>query len=257
MKKFLVVLLSLGLIVCFSAAASAVDVKFGGSYQIEGAYENNMWQSGDDGRGFFGGSNSAAAVWTRTRIQPVFQIADGLSLTVRMDALEKQWGGTQWKGGYTDYTNSRRMPGTSVNKAKIQENFEFERSFVTFKTMVGQFDIGYQQVAKWGTNFGDYEQTGPRAKFATQFGPVVVLAIWDKAYENDQDPLYVRTNKVDADIDYYRLAGFSRGRDWRRVCSTTTPLQTPPGFWPPTLTERGSLVGSLREGNIRSRVYRV
>ncbi len=41
MKKLLVVLLSLGLIVAFSTAASAADVKFGGSYYLVGAYESN------------------------------------------------------------------------------------------------------------------------------------------------------------------------------------------------------------------------
>jgi hypothetical protein len=42
MKKFLVVLLSLGLIVAFSATASAQPtVKFGGSYYLVGVYESN------------------------------------------------------------------------------------------------------------------------------------------------------------------------------------------------------------------------
>ena len=36
MKKFLVVLLSLGLIVAFGATASAADVKFSGSYYVVG-----------------------------------------------------------------------------------------------------------------------------------------------------------------------------------------------------------------------------
>ena len=48
MKKFLVVLLSLGLIVAFGATASAADVKFGGSYYVVGVYENNPLLSPDE-----------------------------------------------------------------------------------------------------------------------------------------------------------------------------------------------------------------
>jgi hypothetical protein len=205
MKKFLVVLLSLGLIVGFSATASAVDVSVSGHFQIEGAYESNRYQSGSDNKGYFGGEQSGAAVWTRTRIQPVFKIAEGLTLTVRFDALEKQWGNSEWRGGKgtNDFTNSRRQTTpdpTTANGQKIQESLEFERSFVTFKTAIGQFDIGYQQVGRWGTGFGDDENTGARFFYRIPVGPMVFMAVWDKLYEADI------LRKVDADQDAYRLA---------------------------------------------------
>jgi hypothetical protein len=40
MKKFWLVLLSLGLIMAFSASAFAVDVKISGSYYAAGMYQN-------------------------------------------------------------------------------------------------------------------------------------------------------------------------------------------------------------------------
>ncbi len=40
---------------------------------------------------------SQAFFYQRTRLQPVFQIAEGLTFTVRMDALEKQWGNNNWR----------------------------------------------------------------------------------------------------------------------------------------------------------------
>ncbi|MCG2741268.1 MAG: hypothetical protein L6300_13705, partial [Syntrophaceae bacterium] len=86
MKKFLVVLLSLGLIVAFGATASAADVKFGGSYYLVGVYDDNaMLKASDVGY-------SRAYFFQRVRLQPVFKIAEGLTFTARMDALEKQWG---------------------------------------------------------------------------------------------------------------------------------------------------------------------
>jgi hypothetical protein len=216
MKKFLVVLLSLGLLVAFSAPASALDVSFGGTYQIVGAYEDNAMQTD-------GGSFSRTAIWQRFRLQPVFKVAEGLTMTVRMDALEKQWGNTAWRGGPAggsadDLSNSRRMPGTSTtNREKIQENFEFERSYVTFKTMIGQFDIGYQAIDQWGTAFNDAQNSRPKALFTTMFGPVVLLAAYEKVYENDMLGISSGTyggltKTTDEDYDTYALAGIYKGK---------------------------------------------
>ena len=83
MKKFLVVLLSLGLILAFGMTASAADVKFSGSWYVMGLYENNQQISDKDH------TYSRAFFYTRTRLQPVFQIAEGLTFTTRMDAIEK------------------------------------------------------------------------------------------------------------------------------------------------------------------------
>ena len=96
MKKLLVVLLSLGLIVAFGATASAADVKFGGQYYVVGVYENNRTLSDTDS------TYSQRLLLTRTRVQTVFQIAEGLTFTTRFDALEKQWGNTNWSSSNTD-----------------------------------------------------------------------------------------------------------------------------------------------------------
>ena len=120
MKKFLIVLLSLGLIAAFSMTASAADVKFSGSYYVVGVYEDNDALADNDlapSRAFF---------FQRVRIEPVFQIAEGLTLSVRMDALEKQWGNTTWKGESpfpSDSPSSR--PSGGAFPAKAQENIEF------------------------------------------------------------------------------------------------------------------------------------
>ncbi len=221
MKKFLVVLLSLGLIAGISATASALDVQFSGKYEVEGAYESNVFQSGGVG-GFFGGDTSRAAIWQRFRLQPVFKVAEGLSMTIRIDALEKQWGNTAWRGGSADdFSNSRRQTTVVAGNAsgqKVQENIEFERSYVTFDTQIGQFQVGYQRQKTWGTGWADWEQTGPRAMFTTKLGPMTLLAIWDKSYESDAlvqgSNSTSAWNKVDGDTDQYALAGIYNGKGW-------------------------------------------
>jgi len=213
MKKLLVVLLSLGLIVAFSTASSAADVKFSGWYYVAGVYENNPMLTPRDEAGY--SSFSQAYFYQRLRFQPVFAIAEGLTLTTRFDALEKQWGNTNLQaGGATDYTNSRRFQQAVLTQGqKIQESIEFERSYVTFMTGIGEFQVGYQNVDAWGTDFGDYNNSAPSIRFMTKLGPLALLAIYEKDFENDtagQPATY--TNNVDADNDTYALAGIYSGK---------------------------------------------
>jgi len=196
MKKFLIVLLSLGLIAAFSMTASAADVKFGGSYYLVGFYDSN------DLLRDTGIATSRAAFYQRVRLQPVFQIAEGLTFTARIDALERQWGNADWKG--TDVMSSRRQTPVAGNP-KIQENFEFERGYVTFKTAIGQFSVGYQSTGKWGTNFGDSEASRSRILYVTAAGPVTILALYEKPFEADTSTGFA--GKVDADADYAAVAG--------------------------------------------------
>jgi len=210
MKKLLVVLLSLGLIVAFGATASAADVKFGGSYYVVGVYQDNPSLADTDGY-------SHAFFYQRVRLQPVFAIAEGLTFTVRADALEKQWGNTNWKGGTDDTTSSRRNQVLVAPAAgqKIQESLEFERAYVTFMTGIGQFQVGYQNVDDWGTDFGDYSNSRPRIAYATKVGPVTLALTYEKVYESDTagstPALY--TNYVDADKDTYAVSGTYNGKD--------------------------------------------
>ena len=80
MKKLLIVLLSLGLVLAFSMTASALDVKFSGQYYLMGAYRANSEAAKEDD------ATSRAFFYTRTRVQTVFKIAEGLDFTTRFDA---------------------------------------------------------------------------------------------------------------------------------------------------------------------------
>jgi len=201
MKKFLVVLLSLGLIVAFSATASAVDVKFSGGYYVVGVYDNNPNLKNSD-------YYSRAAFFQRARVQSDFQVAEGLSMTVRFDALEKQWGQTDYRSitaADQDKTNSRVYKANTT--AKVQENLELERGFITANTGIGQFIVGYQAADQWGTKFGDSECTRPRVKYVTKMGPLTMLAVYEKVFEGDTSVVANYAGKVDVDADNYFLAG--------------------------------------------------
>jgi hypothetical protein len=209
MKKFLVVLLSLGLIAAFGMTASAADMKVSGGYYVVGVYQDNPSLAKDSGY-------SHAFLYQRFRFQPVFQIAEGLTFTARMDAMEKQWGNTNWRTGTDDVTSSRRNEYTTAagKGQKIQESLEFERGYVTFKTAVGVFNIGYQNVDDWGTDFCDYSNSRPRVGFYTMLGPVLLGANFEKLYESDTAGANgaTPTNYVDADKDTYALFGIYYGK---------------------------------------------
>jgi hypothetical protein len=201
MKKFLVVLLSLGLLVAFGATASAAtDVKFSGSYYVVGVYDNNM-PLADENKTY-----SRAFFYQRVRLQPVFQVAEGLTLTTRIDALEKQWGQTDWRGSFDDKTNSRRET-QSFGNPKIQENFEFERGYVEFMTAIGKVSAGYMSSGKWGTDFGDDENTRPRARIDGKVGPVNWGVVYEKEFEADTSSQAGYAGKADADADSLALYG--------------------------------------------------
>lgn len=179
MKKFLVVLLALGLIVAFSAPAAATDVKFSGSYYVAGWYQSNQSLQKDAG-------SSNAFYSQRLRVQTVFQVAEGLKLTTRFDAMERVWG--QEAVGSTAGTE--------------EKNIRWERVYVTFNTLGGTFDVGYQSGGTYGTIFADAVASGvPRIKYTYANGPVKVLAVIEKGEELD-----IGTTCADKDYDKYIVA---------------------------------------------------
>jgi len=224
MKKLLVVLLSLALIAGFSMTASALDMKLSGAWHAAGTYQNNPDLLPDDTR------FARQTIYTRVRLMPIISVAEGLTFTMRLDALEKKWGDTNFKNSNAagistsnsdDSTSSRRflgrgngITGTNVvttavpGNVKLQENIEFERGYVTFKTAMGTWDIGYQQSGVWGTKGLQQDSTRPRVKLTNQFGPVALIAIWEKRFDGGESPTTSNgtTRITDADNDNYNLA---------------------------------------------------
>jgi hypothetical protein len=195
MKRFLVVLLSLGLIVAFSMPASAVDVKFSGSYYAQGWYVDNHEMVDNN--------NAKAFISQRLRMQPILQIADGLTLTMRFDALEKKWGDQRWSGGIEE--NRNRLSNSPSALTKEQENIEFERSYVTFATSIGTFDVGYQQGSSlFGTSFLDSDESNARVNYTFPFGQSALVLSYEKIKEYMSTTATGLSN-LDADDEAYAI----------------------------------------------------
>jgi len=209
MRKFWLVLLSVGLIVALVAPVLAADVKFSGSYVVQGYYEDNR-RIAD-----LPGSTAAETqkgpsdsfTWQRLRVGTVFQIAEGLSLTTRFDAMEKVWGAPRGVFGNTVYQAVPDSNGYQITGSTEAENIKFQHVYVTFNTGIGRFLVGYQAQTAWGTSFGDSSDYayGPRVRWDMTVGPSFFGLIWDK-YEG-QDVSYSTLGsaapQVDASKDKY------------------------------------------------------
>jgi len=189
MKKFWVILLSLGLLMAFAMPAAAVDVKFSGHYYAQGWYVDNI--SGLD-KGETQGNASWANNANRSgyafysqqfRLTTEFQVVEGLKLVTRIDALEKKWGDQSWAGG-TGETQSRvsSWAGTA-GAAKIQENIEFERAYLDFNVPFGKFQVGYMQFLMWGTDFLNTPLSAGGIRYYYTQGPWMAVAAVEKRAE--------------------------------------------------------------------------
>jgi len=181
MRKFLVILLALGLVVAFSMPAAAVDLKFSGTYYVKGYLESNHALREKDATS----EGEVQNDWyvSRLRVNTVWQVADGLSLTTRFDAQEKIWGASD-----------------GSNQA---DSLSWERAYVTFKTGIGNFYAGYMSGGGFGTVFNDDVGSVPRLKWVGAFGPWIVLALTEKGVEKDG---LDDSTETDSDYDKYAVA---------------------------------------------------
>ncbi|MEN6422742.1 MAG: hypothetical protein ABFD76_12440 [Smithella sp.] len=148
MKRFWLVLLSLGLVMAFSASALAVDVKVGAEYYAGGLYLNRMDVSG----GHYGSddyySPSTAFFFQRLRVGTDFIVSPSLKLVTRFDAMERIWGGAR---SDEDSNWVEDSAGTRMEN----ENIAIDLAYVQYTSPMGTFTAGYQNDGTWGTVFGD------------------------------------------------------------------------------------------------------
>jgi hypothetical protein len=141
MKRFWLVLLSLGLIVAFSTSAMAVDVKVSGSFYAAGMYQDKTTLKQDIGP-------STAFYYQQLRVNAEFIASPGLKLITRFDALERVWGASRSTPGTTG------EPGSSGTRAE-NENIAFDNAYIYYASPIGLFTAGYQDDGTWGTAFSD------------------------------------------------------------------------------------------------------
>src|SRR5664280_1084688 len=210
MKRFWLVLLSLGLIMAFSVSAFAVDVKVSGEYYAAGMYLNKTAVVNND---VFTNNvlttkadESTAFFYQRLRMGADFIVSPGLKLITRFDVMERIWGG------------ARSAPGTSLDTLSAgtraeNENIAFDLMYVSYDSPIGLFKVGYQLDAAWGTIFMD--SANPRGTVAWSYtsGPWWFYLGLKKFNDNSFSAVTTATVATDVDQEKSALAFKYIGKD--------------------------------------------
>ena len=196
MKRFWLVLLSLGLIVAFSTPAMALDVKFSGEYYAAGLYldKTNLTKSTTSG------NPSTAFYFQRLRLGTQFVVSPGLSLIARADVMERAWGA------------SRSVPVGGAAAADIlsagtraeNENIAFDLLYVSYASPIGLFNVGYQIDGAWGTVYGDSSQPLGKIAYYLPIGSLGIGLQMGKNPDGEQSRTAINaSNAADRDDSFY------------------------------------------------------
>jgi hypothetical protein len=193
MKRFWLVLMSLGLMVAFSASAMAVDVKFSGEYYAAGMYLDRTTVK----KGTATDGPSTAFYYQRLRVRTDFVVSPGLTLVTRADIMERAWGATR-SGVATAAIDSA---GTRAEN----ENIAFDWAYIDYKSPIGAFAVGIMNDGSTGTLFGNSYGPKGRIKYSNSFGPVTLNLAYTK--EKEQSTRNAVAGVADADNDKYGIEG--------------------------------------------------
>jgi len=201
MKKFWLILLSLGLILAFSVSAFAVDVKVSGEFYAAGLYLNKA-SLNDTGSDPFYGNTSTAFYFQRLRVGTDFVVSPCLKLVTQFDAMERIWGGAR-SAPSTSYD-----PQSAGTRAEA-ENIAFRLMYIDYTSPVGQFKVGYMPDYTFGTVFGDRGSGVPagQIQYFIQKGPFTGFLGYAKESDKSHSAVNPLTTATDNDFDSYRMAG--------------------------------------------------
>jgi len=168
MRRFWIGLLVLGLIAAFSMPALAADVKFSGEFFAAGYWESNRLLKDND-------QVAQRYYASRLQINPVIQVADGLRLVTRFEAIERVWG--QDPIGTTP-------TATNLRNTAEEQNISFRRAYLSAKILGGTLDVGYMGGGYLGIELLAYEYDVPRIKYTYATGPFVFVALTEKGFSS-------------------------------------------------------------------------
>jgi hypothetical protein len=200
MKRFWVVLLALGLIAALSTTGFALDVKFSGEYYAAGIYLDKTSMQKDAGP-------STAFYFQRLRIRTDFVVAPGLTLTTRLDAMERAWGAKR-----SDVPLATTNASDSAGSRAENENIAVDWVYVTYKSPIGTFDAGIMNDGSTGTIFGNSYSPKGRIKYSYTIAPVTINLAYTKELEASRTAINA-SNRTDADNDKYGIEGIYRWKD--------------------------------------------
>ena len=218
MKRFWLILLSLGLVMAFSASAFAVDVQFSGSFYVGGLYldQVNLVKSGTTGMQ----NQSTAFFYQRLRVETDFIVSPGLKLVTRFDALERIWGGARagaatglGSGGAAGSSGYPSTSWPSAGTAAEDENIAFDWAYIDYTSPYGQLMVGYMQDGKTGTIFGDSYVPRGRIKYYLTVGPVTFNPEITVVENQDYSAVNPTATWTDANMNHYGLDTFYQGQN--------------------------------------------
>jgi len=155
MKRFWLVLLTLGLVMAFSTSVFAADVKFTGSFYAAGMYLDNTSFMGNGSE-----KPSTAFYYQRMRIKAEFIATPALKLVTQFDAMERMWGHVRSTVPLVT-ANDVDSYGTRAEN----ENIAFDYAYVWYASKIGLWEVGIMEDGVWGTVFGDNSEPEGKIKY--------------------------------------------------------------------------------------------
>lgn len=212
MKRLWLFLLSLALVIVFSASAFAVDVKFSGEYFAAGMYLDKVGLNKSKYTYYpikdftpipttiDSGETSTAFYFQRLRVQTDFIVSQGLKLVTQFDAMERAWGASR---STTDLPDSRSIATRAEN-----ENIAFDIAYIYYESPIGLFQVGYMPDWGWGTVFNDSEKNNPTLgviQYILPIEPVILSATYYKLVDGNHTAVNSLSTATDSDLDKYML----------------------------------------------------
>ena len=193
MKRFWLVLLSLGLVMAFSASVFAADVKFSGSFYAAGMYMDKTSLVDDAG-------TSTAFYYQRLRVNMDFVATPYLQLKTRFDAMERIWGGPRVAGG---------IDPTSYETREENENIAFDYAYIWYASKIGLWQVGILSDNVWGTTFGNNDEPEGQIHWTLVKMPFIVGAKVVKIVDNSSAAINAAGygTQTDVDADKYLAYG--------------------------------------------------
>jgi len=235
MKRFWLVLLTLGLVMAFSTSVFAADVKFTGSYYVAGMYMDSTTLRGNGQD-----KPSTAFYYQRMRIQAEFIATPALKLITRFDAMERMWGHVR-----------STVPLVTVNDVDSygtraeNENIAFDYAYIWYASKIGLWQVGIMEDSVWGTVFGDNSE--PEGKITYTFIKMPFVAGLQIVKFNEFSDNAVNASIYsDRDVDKYQ--GFFiynwKGGQAGLLCIFINNRSLKPNFWPTPSTYAQKIYGA-------------
>jgi hypothetical protein len=211
MKRFWLILLSLGLVMAFSVSAFAVDVKVSGNFYIAGMYLNKTsLNDNTDQKDSPDANPSTAFFYQRLRVGTDFIVSPCLKLVTRFDALERIWGGTRYSEPY-------EPPISAVDSSETRsenENIAVDWAYINYVAPVGTFEVGIMNYGATGTIFGNGNYPAGRIKYySNPIGSFNINADFTKVKDQSYSAVNTSASWTDADKDAYALEGVYSWKD--------------------------------------------